>query len=96
MIELYIFTRGSTNTKPQVFIHLAMFLPDSYAFPWHLALTENDDEGLPGGPVGKTLCSQGRGPRIHPWSGNWIPHATAKSLHATVKISKAATKTQHS
>ena len=47
MIELYIFTRGSINTKPQVFIHLAMFLPDSYAFPWHLALTETDDEGRP-------------------------------------------------
>ena len=29
------------------------------------------------------LCSQGRGPRFHPWSGTWIPQ-----LHA-------ATETQH-
>ena len=25
---------------------------------------------FPGGPVGKTLCSQGRGPGFDPWSGN--------------------------
>ena len=25
---------------------------------------------FPGGPVGKTLCSQGRGPGFNPWSGN--------------------------
>ena len=30
------------------------------------------------------LCSQCRGPRFDPWSGNWIPHAA-------VKISCAAT-----
>ena len=24
---------------------------------------------FPGGPVAKTLCSQGRGPEFHPWSG---------------------------
>lgn len=42
MIKLYIFTvrTGSANTKPQAFIHSAYSL--SYAFPWHLALTEND------------------------------------------------------
>ena len=44
---------------------------------------------FPGGPVAKTLCSQCRGPRFNPWSGNWIPHAATKNLHAT-------TKTQHS
>ena len=27
-----------------------------------------------------TLCSQCRGPRFHPWSGNYIPHATTKGL----------------
>ena len=25
------------------------------------------------------------GPRFRPWSGNWIPHATTKSLHITTK-----------
>ena len=40
---------------------------------------------FPGGPVGKTLCSQSRGPRFHPWSGKQIPHATTKSSHATTK-----------
>ena len=25
---------------------------------------------LLGGPMAKTPCSQGRGPRVHPWSGN--------------------------
>ena len=37
------------------------------------------------GPVAKTLCSQCRGPRFDPWSGNQNPHATTKSLHATTK-----------
>ena len=45
-----------------------------------------------------------RGPRFVPWSGNWIPHATAQSLHATTKdparlqgrtkIPRATTKTR--
>ena len=25
---------------------------------------KRDEKGLPGGPVAKTLCSQGRGPRV--------------------------------
>ena len=32
------------------------------------------------------------GPGFDPWSGNWIPHATAESLHATSKSPHAATK----
>ena len=40
---------------------------------------------LPGGPVAETPCSQFRGPGFDPWSGNWIPHATTRSLHATTK-----------
>ena len=27
-------------------------------------------QGFPGGPVGKTPCSQRRGPGFDPWSGN--------------------------
>ena len=38
-----------------------------------------------GGPVAKILCFQLRGPKSDPWAGNWIPHATTKSLHATTK-----------
>ena len=33
-----------------------------------------------GGSVAKTPRSQCRGPWFNPWSGNWIPHATAKDL----------------
>ena len=52
-------------------------------------LKEHTFRDFPGGPVAKTLHSQCRGPRFDPWSGNNIPHATSKGLHA-------ATKTQHS
>ena len=31
------------------------------------------------------LCSQCRWPRFHPGSGNWIPHAAAKSPHAATE-----------
>ena len=30
---------------------------------------------FPGGPVGRTLCPQCRGPRFNPWLESWIPHA---------------------
>ena len=40
---------------------------------------------FPGGPVVRTLSSQCRWPGFHPWSGNKIPHATTKSLHAATK-----------
>ena len=42
-------------------------------------------ENFPGGSVVKTPCSQCRGPGFDPCSGNWIPHATTKSSHATAK-----------
>ena len=42
-------------------------------------------KGLPGGPVAKIQCCQYRGSRLDPWSGNWIPHATAKSSQAATK-----------
>ena len=40
---------------------------------------------FPGGPVVKTPCSQCRGPRFDPWSGNWILHVATKSPHAATK-----------
>ena len=44
-----------------------------------------DHRDLPGAPVTKALSSQSRGPRIHPWSGNQIPHTATKSSHSTAK-----------
>ena len=38
-----------------------------------------------GGPVAKTPCSQCRGPRFDPWSGNWIPCVTVERSRATTK-----------
>ena len=38
-----------------------------------------------GGPVAKILCSQYRRPRLHPWSGNYIPHGTTNSPCAPTK-----------
>ena len=35
--------------------------------------------------MAKTLYSQCRVPRFNPWSGNYIPHITTKSLKATTK-----------
>ena len=34
---------------------------------------------FPGGLLGKTPCSQCKGSRFHPWSGNKIPHASTKN-----------------
>ena len=34
---------------------------------------------FPGGPVATTSHSPCRGPRFHPWSGNWIPRAATKT-----------------
>ena len=33
---------------------------------------------FPGGPAAKTLCSQSRGPRFNPWSGNWSSHEATR------------------
>ena len=54
-------------------------------------------EGLPCSSVAETLSSQCRGPGFYPWSGNYIPLATTKSLFFCVsqlKIPHAITKTQ--
>ena len=37
----------------------------------------------PGGPEAKTTCSQCRGPRFDPCSGNQIPCVATRNLHAT-------------
>ena len=61
---------------------------------------------FPQGLVAMTPRSRCRVPRSKPWSGNWIPHAAAKSSHATTKAPSMAqqrskilcvpAKTQHS
>ena len=43
-----------------------------------MATSQDSSRDFPGGSVAKTLCSQFRGLRFGPWSGNLIPHATAK------------------
>ena len=48
---------------------------------------------FPGGPVAKAPSSQCKGPEFTPWSGNWIPHVTMRSLHATTKDPPCCNKT---
>ena len=48
-------------------------------------ISEIQARNVPSGPVAKTPHSQCRGPMFNPWSGNYIPHATAKSSHAATK-----------
>ena len=43
------------------------------------------ERDFPGGPVAMTPCFQCRGLEFDPWSGNYIPHATDKSLHTSTK-----------
>ena len=38
-------------------------------------ISKNGLRDFPGGPVGKTPCSQCRGPGFNPWLENEIPHA---------------------
>jgi len=44
--------------------------------------TKKGGQGL---PWWLRLSSQCRGSGFDPWSGNWIPHAAAKSANATTK-----------
>jgi len=51
---------------------------------WHTAavtISKVPDEDSPGGPGAMTPGSQCRGPRFHPWTGNFIPHAATESSH---------------
>ena len=48
---------------------------------------------FPGGPVGKTPCSQCRGPGFYPWLGNHMlqlksPHATTKTWQSQINTKK--------
>lgn len=51
-------------------------------------LKGSEFQDLPSGLVAKIWLSQCWGTRFDPWSGNWIPHATAKALHGTTKDSR--------
>ena len=49
-------------------------------------VTEHTCPGdFPGSPLAKTPCSQCRGPRFKPWSGNKIYHTTTKDPPAVMK-----------
>ena len=61
----------------------------------HWPSKELNSWDFPGGPVAKTLSSQCRGPRFHPWSENWILHATLGVRMSQLKIPYATVKTQH-
>ena len=51
----------------------------------HRCLFKKEAEGdFSGGPVGKTLHSQRRGPGCDPWSGNSIPHVATKTWHSQI------------
>ena len=62
--------------------HLKYVNGDYYSL---LAGEEIKPQDFPGGPAAKTPCSQCRGPRFNPWSGNYIPHASTKNSHARTK-----------
>ena len=49
------------------------------------SLYKNIHWNFPGGPVAKTSGSKCKGSKFDPWSGNYIPHAAAKSLQASTK-----------
>ena len=44
--------------------------PSFEGFPLSILPSTFSDWDFPGGPVGKAPCSQCRGPRFDPWSGN--------------------------
>ena len=52
---------------------------------YHLPPFQMTSWDFSGGPVAKTPSSQCRGPRLDPWSGNYIPQDTTKILCATTK-----------
>ena len=54
---------------------------NKHTMEYYLALKRNERD-FPGVPVVKTPRSQCRGPGLDPWSGNWIPHAAAKTQHS--------------
>ena len=55
---------------------------------YHLLPFQMTSWDFSGGPVAKTPSSQCRGPRLDPWSGNYIPQDTTKILCATTRTRK--------
>ena len=71
---------GSYKVAIAVGLHPASVWPSGERTSKHFHLGDFLD-----GLVAKTLCSQCRAPRYHPWSGSTIPHARTKSLYITIK-----------
>ena len=99
--------------RPMEFLNVHMIaLQGIFYFSWslhiskereacrHILHLKSSDRESPCGSVAETPRSQRRGLGFEPWSGNWIPHATTKSLHAATKdrrkILRATTKTLQS
>ena len=55
------------------------FWNGSLCIDFHHLLSRLYRRDFPGGPVAKALCSQCRGPRFNPWSGNQIRVLQLKS-----------------
>ena len=84
--NVFLLSMGGEKKKRKLKLHRNI--------SFHLESPMSGD--FPGGRVAKTLCSQCRGHRFDPWSGNWIPQATTKKSHVSQQRSKiphAATKT---
>ena len=70
--------------------------PDQGKWVWTSERERESWGNFLGDPVVKTLCSQCRGHGFNLWSGNWIPQATIKSLHALTKDSTCRNENQRS
>ena len=55
---------------PDVEVGASRFQREDKELGFGLIVFEMAQRDLPGSPVGKTLCSQCRGPRFDPWLGN--------------------------
>ena len=67
--NVFLLSMGGKKKKRKLKLHRNI--------SFHLESPMSGD--FPGGRVAKTLCSQCRGHRFDPWSGNWIPQATTKN-----------------
>jgi len=65
-----IFILAQMETRMRVFITVEFVLTGSWTFKLVGVKTQNTVKDFPGGPLAKTPCSQCRGPRFKPWSGN--------------------------
>ena len=51
---------------------------------WHLSLVSRPLATLTWGSRGQDSMRSVQGAGLHPWSGNWIPHAATKTRHGRI------------